>query len=69
LIASHIGYTLGSGNGAILIGAIMLAFVETVEFGDNVVVLATRLSDDWLLVQSLDDGKRYYVNPDIVTYA
>lgn len=46
----------------------MNAFVETTEYGDDVIVLATRLLDDWLLVQSLDDGKRYYVNPDCVTF-
>lgn len=35
-------------------------------FCDHVDILATRLSDEWLLVRSRYDGAMYWVDPDYV---
>lgn len=47
----------------------MLAMIDTLDYCDEVRVLATRLKDDWLLTESLEeDNKRMWVDPDVVYY-
>ena len=46
----------------------MNAIIETIENIDEGKIIATRLSDEWLLFVSDYDGQKYYVNPEYVTY-
>ena len=46
----------------------MPADINTTEYTDEGKIIATRLSDEWLLFVSDYDGRMYYVDPSIVDY-
>lgn len=49
-------------------GATMKCIIDHIEFADEGKVIATRLSDEWLLFVSDYDGNEYWVHSDIVYY-
>jgi hypothetical protein len=56
-------------------GNMIKATVETIDSCFDVVVLACRIDDDYLLVQDVDEnwvvprqGQRFWINPDYVVY-
>lgn len=46
----------------------MEATIECVDYIDEGFVIAQRISDEWYLFLSSYDGKKYYVDPYIVTF-